>query len=76
MILISEKSNGQACSSSIECLVTDSVCSGGLCGCPANTYLEGMSCLNSKLMSSVTVRGLVITRAQFQFMSRLLDLHL
>ena len=51
-IMFAEKGNGEACSSSVECLVSSSICDRGQCGCPDNTYLQGMSCLNSKLDSN------------------------
>ena len=43
-----EKGHGESCSSSMECLVTDSICDRGLCGCSSTMYLQGMTCLNSK----------------------------
>ena len=45
---VSEKGQGESCSSAMECLVTDAVCDGGQCACSATTYLQGMACLNSK----------------------------
>ena len=29
--------------------MTDSMCNGGRCACSANMYLDGTTCLNSKL---------------------------
>ena len=45
---ISEKANGEVCTSAMQCMVTDSVCNAGICGCPADMYLQGMACMNSK----------------------------
>ena len=46
-ISVSEKGNGESCSSGSECLVADAVCNGGTCGCPLTKYLEGTTCLTS-----------------------------
>ena len=52
LIFFPEKQDGEQCTSSEECLVQDSACNGGRCGCPANMYLQGMACLNSKLVET------------------------
>ena len=50
-----EKAYGESCSSAVECLVSGSVCSGGQCACPSTMYLQGMTCLNSKLCQSIGI---------------------
>ena len=43
--------NGEDCDLDSECLVADSVCNdaSGQCDCPSTRYLDGMTCINSKL---------------------------
>ena len=55
-----EKANGDSCSSSEECLVSDAICNGGICGCPTNMFLQGMTCLNSKYLDR-KVTGSILT---------------
>ena len=49
-LMIAEKMNGEMCSSSMECLVTNSFCDSvsGTCSCAAAMYLDGLECLSSK----------------------------
>ena len=49
---LTEKTNGEMCSTESECLVTDAICNAGVCDCPQNKYLQGTSCQNSMYNSS------------------------
>ena len=50
LLIITEKMNGEMCSSSMECLVTNSICDSdsGTCSCAAAMYVDGLECRSSK----------------------------